>query len=242
MPNHVTNVVKIIGEKEKVEEMLKAIQDDECGRGTIDFNKIIPMPESLNIISGTQTDRGLEFYKSFVDVYTLMGTRKGLDLLNIPEESEKAFLKARTDIDAETFELGKKAYKNILQYGSPDWYDWSIKNWGTKWNAYGFDEYTPKDVSGTDPTVTFQTAWSAPHPILQKLSEMYPDIYFEHAWADENIGYNCGRKIYENGECVQEYYPDGVEAYRFANEVWGFEDEDEEMCEETDEEIGEQTL
>ena len=127
MPNHVTNIVNFTGDKEKIAEMLEAIKDDEYGLGTIDFNKITPMPESLKITAGSQTERGLEYYKAFVDVYTLMGTRKGLDLLNIPEESEKVFLRARTDIDEETFTLGKAAYKNILQYGVPTWYDWSIK-------------------------------------------------------------------------------------------------------------------
>lgn len=111
MPNHVTNIVNFTGDKEKIAEMLEAIKDDEYGLGTIDFNKITPMPESLKITAGSQTERGLEYYKAFVDVYTLMGTRKGLDLLNIPEESEKVFLRARTDIDEETFTLGKAAYK-----------------------------------------------------------------------------------------------------------------------------------
>lgn len=234
MPNHVTNIVNLSGNKEKIAEMLEAIKDDEYGIGTIDFNKITPMPESLKITAGSQTERGLGYYKAFVDVYTLMGTRKGLDLLNIPEESEKVFLRARTDIDEETFSLGKAAYKNILQYGVPTWYDWSIKNWGTKWNAYGFDEYTSSDPSDTNPTLSFQTAWSAPHPILEKLSAMYPEVSFEHSWADEDIGMNCGQKVYEKGECVETYYPDEAEAVEFANGVWGFE--------EFDEEIGEQNL
>ena len=103
MPNHVTNIVNLSGDKEKIAEMLEAIKDEEYGIGTIDFNKITPMPESLKITAGSQTERGLGYYKAFVDVYTLMGTRKGLDLLNIPEESEKVFLRARTDIDEETF-------------------------------------------------------------------------------------------------------------------------------------------
>ena len=72
-------------------------------------------------------------------------------------------------------------------------------------NAYGYDENA--DYSGNE-NLWFQTAWSAPHPILQKLSEMYPDITFEHEWADEDLGANCGRKCYRNGECTEEYYPE----------------------------------
>lgn len=62
--------------------------------------------------------------------------------------------------------------------------EWSVANWGTKWNAYGYDEYT--DYSGCD-ELTFKTAWSVPHPILKKLSELFPNISFKHQWADEDI-------------------------------------------------------
>ena len=67
-------------------------------------------------------------------------------------------------------------------------------------------------------------AWSAPHPILQKLSEMYPDITFEHEWADEDIGANCGRKIYRNGECTEEYYPESEkDCIEFACRIWDYD-------------------
>ena len=49
MPNHVTNVLTLHGEPEQIRAMLEAIQYDDLGIGSVDFNKIIPMPESLNI-------------------------------------------------------------------------------------------------------------------------------------------------------------------------------------------------
>ena len=71
MPNHVINLITISGDRQKIDEMLSKIQNDEYGLGTVDFGKIIPMPEALNITSGSQTREGLSYYKSFVDVYTL---------------------------------------------------------------------------------------------------------------------------------------------------------------------------
>ena len=62
MPNHVTNRLTIHAEGKQLEEILDAIKSDETGRGSIDFNKLIPMPESLNIESGTTTDRAIEIY------------------------------------------------------------------------------------------------------------------------------------------------------------------------------------
>lgn len=225
MPNHVINNVTLSGDKEQIVSMLEAIKSDEFGIGSIDFNKIIPMPESLNMEWGSATERGLKAYQDFVAVYTFDGANKEKDLLNIPEEKEKIFLDMRTDISPQEWSLGRQAFRNMLQYGAAAWYDWCIENWGTKWNAYGLDEW--QDVLDDNHTLTFQTAWNAPHPILTKLAEMYPGVSFKHLWADENIGENCGRSSYEDGECAGVFYPMGKAAVKFANDVWGYEDMEE---------------
>lgn len=219
MPNHVTNRITLSGDKDRIRAMLKVIKNDEVGIGTVDFNKIIPMPESLNIEAGSSTDRGLKAYWDFIEVYTFgKPAKQALESLkNIPVESEQAFLRQRKDIRRDEWELGKKAWQNIQNYGSPSWYEWAYANWGTKWNAYGYDEN--EDYSNND-ELSFQTAWSAPHPILTKLSEMFPDIEFTHKWADEDIGANCGERTYLAGEVIGEDIPDyGKRSYEFAAEV-----------------------
>lgn len=216
MPNHVTNIIKFNGNADRFQEILERIQHEEYGRGYIDFSKIIPMPESLNIQSGSMTRRGLEAYQGFIEVYTLAGTRTGLDLLNISQAAEDAFLTIRSDINPEDWALGKAAFRNIQQYGAPTWYEWCVQNWGTKWNAYDCD------IARDGSQMTFLTAWSAPHPVIQKLSEMYPDIIMEHQWADEDIGVNCGQRTYQGGAVLDEYYPDyGRQSKEFAAEILG---------------------
>lgn len=144
MPNHITNIVAVSGDESRIQSMLKEIQTDEYGVGSVDFNKIISMPD---------------------------------------------------DVDS---------------------HYWCIAQWGTKWNSYGYTA----DTGFKDGKLTFLTAWSAPHPILEKLSEMYPDIKFEHEWADEDIGMNCGRHIYFDGERTEEYYPESSrERIEFAARV-----------------------
>lgn len=223
MPNHVENIISMKGDEQQIRKMLEAIQNDECGLGTVDFCKVISMPASLEIEAGSRTDRGLKAYQDFIEVYTLAGTRTDLDLLDIPIESENAFLGMRTDIKSDEWELGKQAFQNIQKYGSPTWYDWSIKNWGTKWNAYGYDAGT--DYSERE-NLRFQTAWSAPHPVLEKLSEMYPNIVFVHQWADEDLGANCGTRTYHDGKMIDEMIPEGVLAMQFALVVWEYNPED----------------
>lgn len=226
MPNHVENIITLKGDEQRIREMLEEIQYDELGLGTVDFNKIIPMPESLNIESGSRTDRGLKAYSDFIDVYVFSrNAEEALNALqNIPRESENAFLRKRSDVKADEWELGKTAWNNVQNYGASTWYEWCTNNWGTKWNAYGYDEGTDYSASGN---LHFQTAWSAPHPVIKKLAQMYPDIIFEHEWADEDIGVNCGRKCYSNGECTEEYYPESeIEATEFAFRVWDYDPSD----------------
>ena len=156
----------------------EAIKKDDYGLGTVDFNKIIPMPKELDIVCGSSTDRGLKAYKELAEIYQFGVVRTKEELLNIPEESEKAFLKHKKDIKPEDWENGRQAFRNILQYGYPTWYEWSCNNWGTKWSSCGYEE--GQDYNVEPNKLWFQTAWSAPHPILQKLSEQYPDIRFTH--------------------------------------------------------------
>lgn len=47
MPNHVKNHITFEGDDDEIQRMLAQIQNDEFGLGTISFDKIIPMPESV---------------------------------------------------------------------------------------------------------------------------------------------------------------------------------------------------
>ena len=49
MPNWVQINLHFNGEESKIKEMLENFKNDEAGFGSIDFNKIVPMPESLHI-------------------------------------------------------------------------------------------------------------------------------------------------------------------------------------------------
>lgn len=215
MPNDIKNIIRLKGEEEKINEMLKTIQNDKYGIGTIDFNKIIPMPESLDIVDGSKTDQGLEAYQDFIDIY--ISGKKGDEALNIlkniPAESEETFFHQKTNISRSEWELGKTAWNNIQKYGAPTWYDWQYENWGTKWNAYEHESISKADLC-------FLTANGAPHQILEKLSEIYPDITIEHKWADEHIGHNCGQRIYKCGAMIEEYIPKDINVSDFANKIW----------------------
>lgn len=112
-------------------------------------------------------------------------------------------------------DLGNAYINNVINYGCDTWYDWSIKNWGTKWNA-------SNTYVLSDDEIEFNTAWSCPMEVLQALSKKFSDTEMEVSYADEDIGSNCGRFILLNGE-MDEFVEEDTD---FALDLWGY-DKDE---------------
>lgn len=212
------NQLHLSGEQKRIDDLLKSVKGEDS---VLNFNRIIPMPESLNIECGSRTDRGLKAYKDFVYVYTFAGTEEK-DLMNIPKEKEAAFLRVRQDIRRDEWELGKAAFQNERKYGAPTWYEWARQSWGTKWSAYNAEIVE-------DNTIMFNTAWSRAMPVIQKLAENFPDIHFEYCWADEDLGVNTGMAEFEGGEIIHDEFfeAQSKEAYELAADLWGLDLEEE---------------
>lgn len=92
------------------------------------------------------------------------------------------------------------------------WYDWSIENWGTKWDVR--DTY--EDSEGY---ICFDTAWSTPHTLIFELSTRYTDLTFEVEYADEDLGSNCGMYQIRNGDEI-EFVTYGIEE---ACRIWDYD-------------------
>lgn len=74
---------------------------------------------------------------------------------------------------------------NIEKYGYKDWYDWSVGNWGVKWDPGPFvGEVNSLNKKESQFFCSFDSAWSPPTEAFKKLAEMHPDLtinleYFE---------------------------------------------------------------
>jgi hypothetical protein len=86
----------------------------------------------------------------------------------------------------EEFELRNKTNKEL--YGATDWYNWRIQNWGTKWDACGTFCTTYSD---NELFICFDTAWSPPIGVLQKMGELYPELEITCHYMEEGVGF-CG--------------------------------------------------
>ena len=57
------------------------------------------------------------------------------------------------------------------------WYHWCISNWGTKWEPDILDVDGDQDSEMLE--ITFNTAWSPPEGVVEKMREKYPKLTFQ---------------------------------------------------------------
>jgi hypothetical protein len=152
MPNHYTSSVVIIGDPAQVRKVHDIITD---GDGSVTFDKLIPMTEEL---AGTKSP--LE----------IVDTQEEADAKNA-EMAEK--FKDTPIMQSKFYVISRAEYARRVQaYGAADWYDWSVKNRGTKWNAYETSHIALVDAEA-QLELQFQTAWSMPRPVFEKLAKDY---------------------------------------------------------------------
>jgi hypothetical protein len=84
--------------------------------------------------------------------------------------------------------------KDWFKFATNDWYNFNIREWGTKWdvavaedNKYP-DTYMEGPVANGENKVVyynFNTAWSRPMEALTKLSAQYPTLLFTLSYEEE---------------------------------------------------------
>ena len=68
MPNNITNQITFGSDSTAVaafQKMLHNVRMEGQPLGSIDFNKLLPMPKELDIEAGTRTDRGLKLIQEY---------------------------------------------------------------------------------------------------------------------------------------------------------------------------------
>lgn len=233
MPNHTSNLVTISGPKEKLEEMrakyFRLGRDEEPG--TLDLNAIVPMPEILaNSTKGSFAPDVVDARRYAQGVLSPDRLRQifyvGSDSLH-PEYSglsnEEILEKMRGQFPdrVEIFLCGVQAYKET---GYTNWYDWSIQNWGTKWNAYDgsvSDIQRIPRASNYMMEATFNSAWSPPKEALEVLSGVYPECSFHCYALDEGGGFATESHIVDGFSDEHEW-----DWRQMAEEIFCFEFDD----------------
>ena len=150
MPN-VFNYLRIQAGPEVYSAAFAAIADDHAGPGSIDFNKITPMPAWV--------------YRGELDSATLAARGK----------------------------------ENC-------WRDWSLQNWGSEWNAMEPEACASAYDGG--PGIYFITKSGDVRMLVDHLSRMYPEVYFDYLWANQDIDKGAGALQYLDGVLTFSYLPE----------------------------------
>lgn len=158
------------------------------GDERFDFNTLVPMPQELE---GTRSPSF--FFEKQSELFKGLFPEKKL-----PQDLTDEELLSKWSNEFKTIEEVREGRLKSQQlkekYGFDNWYDWCIKNWGTKWNSYNAEVILTSDYL----KVYFNTAWSLPEPIYDALVEQFPNFeYFVEATYE---GYDEGENYEYNRE------------------------------------------
>ena len=118
-----------------------------------------------------------------------------------------------------------KKRQHLLQYGSTDWYEWRLQNWGTKWNL---DDEIDIDIDCPTPnlaTFSFNTAWSPPIKIVEALGKRFSNLEFCLTYCELGNGFAGSYEIHGDKENDTYYDSENPSEYsEFVKNEFGFDD------------------
>lgn len=160
-----------------------------------------PIPESLNITSGSTTDYGIAILLS-----QKYGEHSKIDeIMEYEWVRKNEAIKTRKDLIAHltkgehpsaNLKEAQMAIENIEKYGCKDWYDWCVTNWGTKWDL----DICDVDVDSEHMVITSLTAWSPCLEGVTKISEEYTHLHFRVDYSEPGVGFQGFAEI-KKGIC-----------------------------------------
>jgi len=90
-------------------------------------------------------------------------------------------------------------HKVIPMPENVDWYNWSISEWGSKWDLS--DVWRSDDWESGVLRYSFQTAWSPVLPVIEELAKQFPKVTMTYTYWEGGMDY-WGEYNYEKGEQV----------------------------------------
>ena len=114
--------------------------------------------------------------------------------------------------------MPKELRKTEAPKDQPNWYDWCVSNWGTKWNSY--------EGQVTEDGIGFNTAWSPPAPVIAALANQI-DKPLRMVYDESGMDF-CGEVLaYPDGTYEDNCYSPRNDAPDNLREELMIDDEDE---------------
>lgn len=190
MPNHTANNFTVTGPVADVKRFLKNATGSDK---ELSFDSLLPLPTVLkDVTSPVRIQTQSEIDATWAE----WNKRKDEGKLEKWELEEGRPM--GVGITQETYDT------LIKEHGVSNWYDWSVLNWGTKWDCYDVREWNIA-VADDEMTATiyYETAWSPATELWLTVSQQYPTLTFFHEFADEGGGF-LGDETIHNGTVIEE--------------------------------------
>lgn len=137
--------------------------------------------------------------------------------------------------------LGEAERAECAEKGIPNWYDWNVSNWGTKWDV-GLEglEYTVLEDGSAEISGWFDSAWSPPIDALSTFSDANEDCSVECYYLETGmcfVGFwdsDGADDHYEYDDCtsanVRDFIPDYlVSEFDLENMLAEYEEDEDEV-------------
>lgn len=167
------------------------------------------------------------------------------NLITLTAKTDEAKKQLHTFIDKHVIVLDKRNWNDSLldldndsiipKPDGVDWYEFSLKEWGSKWgfchtaflNNYGEVIETKDDLhsnleSTGEIVIKTDCAWSPADGLMKKICELYPDIEFLCEWGEEQVTEYYGIYTYNKEDGWQEKYKKDIdvdEAYNMLDRL-----------------------
>ena len=132
------------------------------------------------------------------------------DLLEFKEQVKSHEDGIETDIRMNNLiPMPKELINTISPWEHPNWYEWALENWGTKWDL------TAHLIRESDRELfyEFDSAWSSPIKWLENIGPMFPELTFELEYREGGMCFQGFAKAKDKFFISQEqdYYEDGID-------------------------------
>ena len=188
MPNHISTNFRVTGPTAEVKRFIK----DAVGKDSVlSLDSLLPMPSELLMVScPVKIMTQQEIDKQWADWKANKEAGKTSSF-----DSDKPFGLGITKENSDSYKA---------KYGTDNWYDWAIANWGSKWGVYDETEWNiteEDDISSAG--IFYQTAWSPVTNAWEAISKNYPSLEFFHEFADEG-GAFVGNQLIQDGNIIDD--------------------------------------
>lgn len=153
------------------------------------------------------------------------------EFLPIPESLKITAGRDGLDGSPEQIELVAAEAANLKLHGFKNWFDWSVANWGTKWDVGRIDN--PPASLDTDGAlrVSFESAWAPPVQAYLSLIDLGFNVlayYYEPGMGFCGRVNNEGDEFYEidgDSTWVQSNIPSDIDSFMGISEDLFFSEE-----------------